>query len=41
VGSDAGERPYRQWKLRPAAEPRALEAGGKQPREGENEQDGK
>jgi hypothetical protein len=40
VGSDAGERPYRQWKLRPAAEPRALEAGGKQPREGENEQDG-
>ena len=37
VGSDAGDRPYGQWKLRPAAEPRALEAGGKQPREAEND----
>jgi hypothetical protein len=33
VGSDAGAREYEQWKLRPAAEPRALETGGKQPRE--------
>jgi hypothetical protein len=39
VDTDAGNLPYGQWKLRPAAEPRALDAGDKRPREGEEETD--